>query len=161
MSCKFMFGLLKFGALVGVTAAALLSLSTSQSQRPERSPVLLEPEDRLSHDLDLELRQATHLHQDIQQVIHRLQNGSLSLPQAVALVERAVDADYPKFFRFVEFSFHGTTRQQTIAHYLVRRAIVLWGMPSTNAPTSQLLHEYERLFQPDARAQAALRDCID
>ena len=162
MNCKSVFGLLQFGGLIGVTAAGLLlSLSASQSQRPERSPVLVEAEDRLSHALDLELRQATQLHQDIQQVMRRLQNGSLSLAQAVGLVERRVEVDYPKFLRFVEITFHGTTRRQTIAHYLVRRAIALWGVPSVNAQTTQLLHEYERLFQPDARAQAVLRDYID
>lgn len=162
MSCKCVSGLLQCGGLVAVTALGLLlSHSTSPSQRVDRPPALVAPEDRLSHDLDLELRQATQLHQDIQRVLHRLQDGSLPLVQAVEIVEAAIAADYPKFLRFIEASFPGATRRQTIALYLMRRAIALWGVPAASARTSQLLHEYKRLFQPDARALAVLRDYID
>ncbi len=151
----------EFWSLAGVGAAALALLWMTHLPKPAPSASAADNIQATSRMLDHELLQTRLLHCEIDNVMNQLEQGAISLAQAADLAVQAVHQFYPRFTHLVALTFHGRTEKQTLAHLLVTRAIVDWGVPARNAKTAELVHEYNALFPGDAKAQGSLRESIE
>jgi len=146
------------GAYLGLVSGLgiVLLCLTGQSQAVSLLPTILASTSESRVDAESEFNQRQRLQANLDLMMERLAGRSLSLADAVTRTQHVILADYPRFLKHMGHGFQGKNERQTIAHHLVMRAIRTWGSPAWSSNTAALVHEYEQLYRPDARAQAHL-----